>query len=140
MRNAIERDVTAACTPTGGDPPRAGARVAVAAVVRPVVRSAVNLLTDPKGRRLVGEGNKNGNYYALDANTMKPAWTDHVGPGSSAGAREAHPESLFVLCAGTEQLCAETLRTGGNVAELEDVFIHTAEAVLLGATPHHEET
>ena len=60
--------------------------------------------------------------------------------GRAAGAREPHPESLFVLCAGTEQLCAETLRTGGSVRDLEDVFIQTAEAVLLGATPDHEET
>ena len=61
--------------------------------------------------------------------------------GRAAGAQEAHPESLFVLCAGTEQLCAETLRVGGDVSALEDVFITTAEAILLGPTdPDHEET
>jgi AcrR family transcriptional regulator len=61
--------------------------------------------------------------------------------GLAAGAREAHPESLFVLCAGTEQLCAERLREGGDVSALEDAFIHTAEAVLLGPSdPDHEET
>lgn len=53
--------------------------------------------------------------------------------GRSAGAREAHPEALFVLCAGTEQLCAERLREGRPVEDLEDVFMLTAEAVLLGA-------
>jgi 3D (Asp-Asp-Asp) domain-containing protein len=47
MRNAIERGVTADCTPpAGGDPPRAGALSAVAAVVRPVLRSAVGLFAD----------------------------------------------------------------------------------------------
>jgi AcrR family transcriptional regulator len=60
--------------------------------------------------------------------------------GLAAGAREAHPESLFVLCAGTEQLCAERLRGGGRVTDLEDVFMLTAEAVLLGANPDNEET
>jgi len=60
--------------------------------------------------------------------------------GRAAGAQEPHPESLFVLCSGTEQLCAETLRTGGDVSDLEDVFIQTAEAILLGATPDQQET
>jgi AcrR family transcriptional regulator len=58
--------------------------------------------------------------------------------GVAAGAREAHPESLFVLCAGTEQLCAERLRRGDEVRDLEDVFMLTAEAVLLGATEPKE--
>jgi 3D (Asp-Asp-Asp) domain-containing protein len=46
--NAIERDVTADCAPPAGgsNPSRAGALGAVAAVVRPVVRSAVGLLAD----------------------------------------------------------------------------------------------
>jgi AcrR family transcriptional regulator len=60
--------------------------------------------------------------------------------GRAAGAREAHPESLFVLCAGTEQLCAERLRAGDKVSDLEDVFMLTAEAVLLGANPDQQET
>ncbi|MCW2966896.1 MAG: hypothetical protein JWM71_668, partial [Solirubrobacteraceae bacterium] len=40
------------------------------------------------------------------------------------------------------QLCAERLREAGAAAlrELEDVFMLTAEAVLLGANPDHEET
>src|SRR5215813_10963891 len=49
MTNAIERDVAAGCTPLTGEhrrPPRAGALGAVAAVVRPVVRSAMNLIAD----------------------------------------------------------------------------------------------
>ena len=52
-----------------------------------------------------------------------------------AGLHEPHPESLLILCAGTEQLCAERLRESGadTLRELEDVFMLTAEAVLLGA-------
>jgi 3D (Asp-Asp-Asp) domain-containing protein len=52
MRNASEPDVTADCTPhadgpaDGSDLSRAPALGAVAAVVRPMLRSAVNLLTD----------------------------------------------------------------------------------------------
>lgn len=52
----------------------------------------------------------------------------------AAGARPPHPDSLTVLCAGTEQLCAERLRAGGDVRDLEDVFMLTAEAVLLGSS------
>lgn len=53
----------------------------------------------------------------------------------AAGLREPHPDALLVLCAGTEQLCAERLREAGPdaVRALEDVFMLTAEAVLLGA-------
>jgi AcrR family transcriptional regulator len=60
----------------------------------------------------------------------------------AAGLREPHPDALLVLCAGTEQLCAERLREHGAPAlrELEDVFMLTAEAVLLGANPDHKET
>src|SRR3954468_22094191 len=56
MRNAIERDVTADCAPPagGGAPSRAGALGAVAAVVRPVVRSALGLLADLLGRIVHG--------------------------------------------------------------------------------------
>jgi AcrR family transcriptional regulator len=60
-----------------------------------------------------------------------------------AGLHEPHPEALLILCAGTEQLCAERLRGSDAAAllELENVFMLTAEAVLLGANPdHHEET
>ena len=51
--------------------------------------------------------------------------------------REPHPDALFVLCAGTEQLAAERLRRQGADAlpELEDVFCASAEALLL----HHDD-
>jgi polyvinyl alcohol dehydrogenase (cytochrome) len=41
-----------------------------------------NLLQAPDGQALVGEGNKNGTYYALDRATMKPAWSTLIAPGS----------------------------------------------------------
>lgn len=72
--------------------------------------------------------------------TMRRFAERYRATGLAAGAREAHPESLFVLCAGTEQLCAERLREGRGVRDLEDVFMLTAEAVLLGANPDQEET
>jgi AcrR family transcriptional regulator len=49
---------------------------------------------------------------------------------------EPHPDMLYVLSAGTEELCAATLRTRGVQAltDLEDVFCASAEALLT----HHE--
>jgi polyvinyl alcohol dehydrogenase (cytochrome) len=44
-----------------------------------------NLFRAPDGRRLVGEGAKDGNYYALDRATMKSVWTRALGPGSAIG-------------------------------------------------------
>jgi polyvinyl alcohol dehydrogenase (cytochrome) len=44
-----------------------------------------NLFTDAAGRRLVGEGAKDGFYYALDRSTMKLAWKTALGPGSQIG-------------------------------------------------------
>jgi AcrR family transcriptional regulator len=62
----------------------------------------------------------------------------------AAAAREASasppdPDALLILCAGTEQLCAERVRAGqhARLSELEDVFCNCAEAVLLG--PHLQE-
>jgi polyvinyl alcohol dehydrogenase (cytochrome) len=44
-----------------------------------------NLLTGPDGQALVGEGQKNGVYWALDRATLTPVWHTTVGPGSPAG-------------------------------------------------------
>lgn len=41
-----------------------------------------NLLRAPNGQALVGEGNKNGTYYALDRTTMQPVWSSLIAPGS----------------------------------------------------------
>lgn len=41
-----------------------------------------NLIITPKGRRLVGEGQKSGVYWALDRKTMKPVWNAVAGPGT----------------------------------------------------------
>jgi polyvinyl alcohol dehydrogenase (cytochrome) len=47
--------------------------------------SSPNLLTGPGGRRLVGEGQKSGVYWALNRRTMSPAWHASIGPGSPVG-------------------------------------------------------
>ena len=44
-----------------------------------------NLFRGPGGRLLVGEGQKSGVYHVIDAKTMKPVWTQIVGPPSSVG-------------------------------------------------------
>jgi polyvinyl alcohol dehydrogenase (cytochrome) len=44
-----------------------------------------NLLNGPAGQTLVGEGQKNGVYWALDRATLQPVWHTTVGPGSPAG-------------------------------------------------------
>ena len=44
-----------------------------------------NLFRAPDGRRLVGEGAKDGVYYAVDRATMKLAWKTSIGPGSPIG-------------------------------------------------------
>jgi outer membrane protein assembly factor BamB len=41
-----------------------------------------NLLQAPNGQALVGEGNKNGTYYALDPTTLTPLWSTLIAPGS----------------------------------------------------------
>jgi polyvinyl alcohol dehydrogenase (cytochrome) len=43
-----------------------------------------NLLAGPHGRRLVGEGQKSGIYWALDRATMRRVWHRMAGPGSPA--------------------------------------------------------
>ena len=57
----------------------------------------------------------------------------------SATPTPPDPDALLILCAGTEQLCAERVRAGepSRLGELEDVFCTCAEAVLLGA--HSQE-
>jgi polyvinyl alcohol dehydrogenase (cytochrome) len=41
-----------------------------------------NLLQTPNGQTLVGEGSKNGTYYALDRATLSPVWSTLIAPGS----------------------------------------------------------
>lgn len=55
--------------------------------------------------------------------------------------REPPPDALYVLCAGTEQLAAERLRSAGPQAlpALEDVFCACAEALLLHHPENHPE-
>jgi outer membrane protein assembly factor BamB len=47
--------------------------------------AAPNIFKDGSGRTLVGAGQKSGVYHVFDAQTMKPAWTQIVGPPSSVG-------------------------------------------------------
>jgi polyvinyl alcohol dehydrogenase (cytochrome) len=47
--------------------------------------AAPNLFRDKSGRKLVGEGQKSGVYHVVDAATMKPVWTQVVGPPTSVG-------------------------------------------------------
>jgi polyvinyl alcohol dehydrogenase (cytochrome) len=44
-----------------------------------------NLFTAPNGRKIVGEGQKSGIYWALDRSTLNPVWHTRVGQGSSTG-------------------------------------------------------
>jgi len=47
--------------------------------------AAPNLFRDAHGRLLVGDGQKSGVYHVVDAKTMKPVWSQIVGPPSSIG-------------------------------------------------------
>lgn len=47
--------------------------------------ASANLLTGPDGRKLVGEGQKSGTYWALDRATMEPVWETLTGPGGVVG-------------------------------------------------------
>jgi polyvinyl alcohol dehydrogenase (cytochrome) len=44
-----------------------------------------NLFAGPDGRRLVGDGQKSGVYWALDRETLDPVWNTRVGPGGPLG-------------------------------------------------------
>ncbi len=44
--------------------------------------ASANLLQGPNGQALVGEGAKNGTYYALDRASMQPVWSNPIAPGS----------------------------------------------------------
>ncbi|MFL5891692.1 MAG: PQQ-binding-like beta-propeller repeat protein [Solirubrobacterales bacterium] len=65
---SIPGDVWEADDPTGGPDYDFGA--------------SPNLIRGRDGRRLVGEGQKSGTYWALDRATMRPVWHKAVGPGS----------------------------------------------------------
>lgn len=47
--------------------------------------ASANLFTGPDGTKLVGQGQKNGIYTALDRATMGPVWRTQIGPGSFMG-------------------------------------------------------
>jgi polyvinyl alcohol dehydrogenase (cytochrome) len=47
--------------------------------------ASANLFTAPGGRKLVGEGQKSGAYWAVDGATMEPVWEAFTGPGGQVG-------------------------------------------------------
>jgi AcrR family transcriptional regulator len=113
------------------------------AQLRAGIRAYLSVLAadEPTARTYLLEIHGAGDAALAERTATMRRFADRYGATArAAGAREPHPESLFVLCAGTEQLCAERLREGRNVRDLEDVFMLTAEAVLLGANTDHEET
>jgi len=63
----------------------------------------------------------------------------YAAAGREAVATPPDSDALLILCAGTEQLCAERVRAGGSprLSQLENVFCTCAEAILLGA--HSQE-
>jgi polyvinyl alcohol dehydrogenase (cytochrome) len=49
------------------------------------IGASPNLFTSPSGQALAGEGDKSGNYWALDRNTLALVWKTNVGPGGPLG-------------------------------------------------------
>ncbi len=60
-------------------------------------------------------------------------FADRYAASAKAAGRTPPPDALFVLCAGTEQLLVERLRTDAapEFTDLEDLFCACAEALLL---------
>jgi polyvinyl alcohol dehydrogenase (cytochrome) len=71
-----------------------------------------NLLTGPGGRLLVGEGAKNGVYYAVDRETMSPIWRLRIGPGSVVGGILASTASDGTGIYGTDTLDGQVFKLG----------------------------
>ena len=61
--------------------------------------AAPHLFRDASGRKLVGAGQKSGVFHAFDARTMKPVWTQLVGPpgqfGGIVGSTAFDGQSFF---------------------------------------------
>lgn len=49
------------------------------------IGASPNLFTSSTGQQLVGEGDKAGNYWALDRSTLELVWKEAVGPGGDLG-------------------------------------------------------
>ena len=80
--------------------------------------SSPNLFDSPAGNPLVGEGAKDGNYYAVDQATMKKEWSTANGPGGPAGgflgSTAFDGTRIYGANTATSQVVA--LGRGGNVA------------------------
>ena len=75
-----------------------------------------NLFTGPDGQTLVGQGEKNGMYWALDRATMEPEWNTLTGPGSFTGGIIGSTAFDGERIYGTNTLTAEVVsldRAGG---------------------------
>lgn len=79
-----------------------------------------NLFTDGDGRALVGQGAKNGLYWALDRTTMEPVWSTLTGPGSFTGGIIGSTAFDGERIYGSNTLTAEifALGTGGGLSWL----------------------
>jgi polyvinyl alcohol dehydrogenase (cytochrome) len=74
-----------------------------------------NLLRAPNGQALVGEGNKNGTYYALDRATMHPVWSSLIAPGSPVlGGITGSTAYDGVRVFGSDVLNSEIWALGGD--------------------------
>jgi PQQ-like domain len=103
-----------------------------------------NLLAGPSGQPLVGEGAKNGTYWALDRATMKPVWNTTVGPGSTIGGILASTAYDGARIYGTDAVDGQLWALGpgeatqwasvdGGTADFSPVAI--ANGVLYSAAP-----
>jgi polyvinyl alcohol dehydrogenase (cytochrome) len=80
--------------------------------------SSPNLFDSPAGKPLVGEGAKDGSYYAVARATMKKEWTTANGPGGPAGgflgSTAFDGTRIYGANTATSQVVA--LGRGGDVA------------------------
>jgi polyvinyl alcohol dehydrogenase (cytochrome) len=89
-----------------------------------------NLFTGPGGAQLVGEGQKSGIYWALDRETMQPAWSTRVGPGGFLGGILGSTASDGSSIFGADTLSGQVfaLRSDGSRAwqNLDLGVVHTS--------------
>jgi polyvinyl alcohol dehydrogenase (cytochrome) len=106
--------------------------------------SSPNLIDGPGGEKLVGEGAKDGVYYALDRATLKLAWKTALGPGSPVGgfmgSTAYDGTRIYGLNALTSQVGAlardgDTLWTSADGGATEFSPVATANGVVYSLAP-----
>jgi polyvinyl alcohol dehydrogenase (cytochrome) len=75
-----------------------------------------NLIEGADGRRLVGEGSKSGTYWALGRESMQPAWSAEIGPGSAVGGIMGSTAYDGTRIYGSDSLNAEVWTVGRDGA------------------------